>query len=483
MQQAPGEHSIDTRSWNAVIVGAGPNGLAAAITLARAGYKVQVIEGRETIGGGSCTAELTLPGFHHDICSAIHPLGVGSPFFRDLPLKSFGLEWIFPRYAVAHPMDDGTAMVVERSIERTVATMGEDAAAYRRLFQPLVRDWQKILGDLLGPFPFPPKHLLADVRFGLLALLPARVLAKTFFRGPRARAVIAGMAAHSILPLEFPVTGSFGLMLTTLAHAIGWPLVRTGSQAIVNAMAGYLRSLEGEIVTGMPISHFDQLPAAQNVLFDTGPHQLLQIAGERLPEGYQRAVSHFRYGPGVCKVDYALDGPIPWTAEACHQAGTVHVGGTFEEISASERAAWRGEYTERPFVLLAQQSLFDPTRAPANKQTVWAYCHVPHGSERDMSGEIEAQIERFAPGFRSRILARSVRTAQEMQAYNPNYVGGDINGGAQLLTQFFTRPVARWTPYSTPVKGLYLCSSSTPPGGGVHGMCGYYAAQAVLKSR
>lgn len=472
---------IQKASCDAVIVGGGPNGLAAAITLARAGQSVQVIEARETIGGGARTAELTLPGFRHDVCSAIHPLGVGSPFFQDLPLDRFGLRWIFPPYAVAHPLDDGTAVVIQNSIEASAATMGRDGAAYTRLMLPLVADWLKILRDLLGPLPLPPRYPLAVARFGLLALLPAAWLAKLFFREPRARAVFAGMAAHSILPLQWPGTASFGLMLGLLAHAIGWPVARGGSQAIADAMARYLESLGGKIITGVPVSDIRALPDARAVLFDLTPRQVAAIAGERLPAGYQRALGRYRYGPGVFKIDYALDGPIPWRAEACRQAGTVHLGGTLEEISAYEAAVWRGEHGRRPFVLLTQQSLFDDTRAPRGKHTLWAYCHVPNNSTVDMTDAIEEQIERFAPGFRSRILYRRSMNAAQMELYNPNYVGGDINGGAQSLTQLFTRPVPRWVPYSTPARDIYICSSSTPPGGGVHGMCGYHAARAALK--
>jgi phytoene dehydrogenase-like protein len=466
-----------------VVVGGGPNGLAAAITLARAGRSVQVIEARDTIGGGARTAELTLPGFRHDICSAIHPLGVGSPFFHDLPLNQFGLQWVFPPYALAHPLDDGTAVVIQNSVEASAASMGPDAGAYTRLMLPLVSDWLKILGDLLGPLPLPPRHPLATARFGLLALLPAAALVKTLFRGERARAVFSGMAAHSMLPLDAPATASFGLMLSLLAHAIGWPMARTGSQAIVEAMAGYLRSLGGEITTGQTVRSLAELPANRGVLFDVTPRQLLEIAGERLPEGYRKSLGRYRYGPGVFKIDYALDGPVPWKAAECLRAGTVHVGGTFEEIRASERAAWNGQHAQNPFVLVTQQSLFDPTRAPAGKHTLWAYCHVPNNSDVDMTRAIEDQIERFAPGFRGHILARHTATARQMQQYNPNYIGGDINGGAQLITQFFTRPVPRWVPYTTPTRGIYLCSSSTPPGGGVHGMCGYHAAKAVLKEQ
>ncbi len=465
---------------DAVIVGAGPNGLAAAITLARAGKRVLVLEARETIGGGTRSAELTLPGFVHDICSAMHPLGLASPFFRELPLEKYDLDWIFPPTALAHPLDDGTAVLVEGSIEDTAANLGPDAAAYRRLMGPLVAGWQGLLDDTLGPLRF-PAHPLLMARFGLAALLPAATLARLVFRGVRARAVFAGMATHAMMPLSWPVTAAFGLMLGLAAHAVGWPLARGGSQHIADAMAAYLRSLGGEILTSHPVRSLADLPDTQAALFDVSPRQMLQIAGDRLPRGYRRTLSRFRYGVGTFKADYALDGPIPWRATECLHAGTVHLGGTLEEIAASEAAVWRGEHPKRPLVLLAQQSLFDPARAPEGKHTAWAYCHVPPGSRKDMTEPIEAQIERFAPGFRDRILACNTITAAEMEDYNPNYVGGDINAGVQDLRQFFTRPAPRLDPYATPVKGLYLCSSSTPPGGGVHGMCGYYAAHSVLR--
>lgn len=478
-QQAKGRGSnaqVDT-----VVIGAGPNGLAAAITLARAGRSVHVIEAKDTIGGGARTAELTLPGFWHDVCSAIHPLGVGSPFFANLPLEQFGLEWVYPRFAVAHPLDDGSVVTIERSVEASAATMGEDAAAYTRLMTPYVKDWKKLVTDLLGPFPIPPRHPIAAARFGLPALLPAYWLAKAYFRGPRARAVFSGMAAHSIIPLHKPVTASFGLMLGVLAHAIGWPLAKGGSQAIVDAMARYLESLGGTITTGQTVECYSELPEHSAALFDVTPRQLLNIAGDQLPEGYRERLSKYRYGQGVFKLDYALDGPIPWRNPECLEAGTVHLGNTYEEIAQAEAAVWRGEHPDRPFVLLTQQSLFDHTRAPEGKQTLWAYCHVPHGSTFDMSQAIENQIERFAPGFRERILERRTTNAAQLEIYNPNYIGGDINGGSQTLDQFFTRPVARLDPYSTPNKRIFLCSSSTPPGGGVHGMCGYYAAKSALK--
>ncbi len=467
--------------YEAIIVGAGPNGLAAAITLARAGWKVLVLEGADSVGGGARTAELTLPGFKHDVCSAIHPFLLASPFLRSLPFADYGVKWIQPPAAAAHPLDGGAAVIVDRSVEATAESLGSDGGAYRRLMDPLVADWAKTVPGILGPLPFTPHHPVALARFGLPALLPARWLAESYFRGAPARAAFAGFAAHSMLPLEAPLTAAFGLVEMMLAHAAGWPIIQGGSQALPDAMAAYLRSLGGEIRTGAPVRSLGELPPARAVLFDVSPRQLLEIAGERLPAGFRRQLQRFRYGPGVCKVDFALAGPIPWQAPACARAGTVHVGGTSEEISASERAVWRGEHPQKPFVLLAQQSLFDSTRAPRGKHTAWAYCHVPSGSTYDMSGRIAGQIERFAPGFRDLILATAVHTAEKMEAYNPNYIGGDINGGVQDWRQFFTRPTVRPVPYSTPDSRIYLCSSSTPPGGGVHGMCGYNAAKAVLR--
>jgi phytoene dehydrogenase-like protein len=467
-------------TYDAVVVGAGPNGLAAAITLARNGKSVLVLEAKETIGGGMRSAELTLPGFVHDICSALHPLGVASPFFRNVPLTQYGLDWIFPPISLAHPLDDGTAVLIEGTVEETAANLGPDAAAYRRLMGPLVASWQELLDGILGPLRF-PEHPFLMARFGLFALLPATTLARTFFRGVRARAIFAGMAAHGMVPLSWPATAAFGLTLGLVAHAVGWPMARGGSQRIADAMGAHLRSLGGEITAGCSVRSLAELPDAQAALFDVTPRQLVQIAGEHLPAGYRRALSRFRYGPGVFKVDYALDDPIPWQAKECLRAGTVHVGGTLEEIVAAEAAVWQGKHPEQPFVLLAQQSLFDQTRAPEARHTVWAYCHVPHGSREDMTARIEAQIERFAPGFRDRVLDRKTCTALEMEIYNSNYIGGDINAGVQDLRQIFTRPVPRLNPYTTPVRSLYLCSSSTPPGGGVHGMCGYYAAKTVLR--
>ncbi len=469
-------------SAGAVVVGSGPNGLAAAITLARAGQPVRVYEACSTVGGGTRSAQLTLPGFIHDICSAIHPLAVASPFFRSVPLAGYGLDWIQPPAAMAHPLEDGTAMLLQRSLEATAETLGPDARNYRHLMAPLVSHWEAILQDILGPFPFPPRHPLILSGFGLQAIQDAYHFTVRHFHGPRARALFGGLSAHSILPLDRPVSAAFGLMMAMLGHAVGWPIPRGGSQHIANALAGYLAALGGQVQTDYPVASMQDLPAEGRVLFDITPRQLLKIAGPRFPQGYRRQLERYRYGPGVFKVDWALSGPIPWKAPECSQAGTVHVGGTLEEIAAAERTVWQGGSPERPFVILAQQSLFDPSRAPQGRHTAWGYCHVPNGSTIDVTDRIEAQIERFAPGFRDCILAKSIKSPAEMELYNSNYIGGDINGGVQDLGQLFTRPVLRWDPYSTPDKRIFICSSSTPPGGGVHGMCGYYAAKSALKS-
>lgn len=466
--------------FDAVVVGAGPNGLAASIVLARAGKSVLLVEAKDTVGGGMRSAELTLPGFVHDICSAIHPLGVASPFFRDLPLEQYGLDWIFPPLALAHPFDDGSAAVLESSLAATAAGLGGDKKRYERLMRPLTDNWSKLEGGILAPLGI-PRHPFALARFGLAAMLPARRLAQLAFKGDRARALFAGLAAHSIQSLEQPFTAAFGLVLGTLGHVVGWPLPRGGSQRIADALAAYLESLGGKIVTGSPVEALEDLPPHKAVLLDLTPRQIVRIAGDRLPPRYRRKLEGYRYGPGVFKMDWALSGPIPWKAEECLRAGTIHVGGMFEEIVASEEAMWHGDHAERPFVLLAQQSLFDPSRAPRGQHTAWAYCHVANGSTADMTERIEMQIERFAPGFRDRVLGRHVFTPAMLERHNPNYIGGDINGGVQDVRQLFTRPMARLVPYATPIKGLYICSSSTPPGGGVHGMCGYYAAKAALK--
>ncbi|HEY3550816.1 MAG TPA: NAD(P)/FAD-dependent oxidoreductase [Gaiellaceae bacterium] len=465
---------------DAVVVGAGPNGLAAAIVLAREGLSVRVVEAAHSVGGGARSAELTLPGFVHDICSAIHPLGIASPLFRTLPLAEHGLDWVESPAPLAHPFDDGTAALLERSREAAASTLGDDAERWRRLFAPLARDAEPLLEDVLAPLHL-PAHPVALARFGARAAPPATTLARLSLRGAKARGLFAGLAAHSMLPLGRPPSAAFGLMLGLLGHAVGWPFPSGGSQRLSDALASYLRSLGGEIETGHRVESLAELGGARAILLDVTPRGLLELAGDRLPARYRGRLERYRYGPGVFKLDWALDWPIPWRAEECTRAATVHLGATLEEIAASEAAPGRGELAERPYVLLAQQSLFDPTRAPAGRHTAWAYCHVPNGSTVDMTARIERQVERFAPGFRRRILARSALGPAALERHNPNYVGGDINGGAATLSQLFTRPVARISPYSTPLPGVFLCSSSTPPGGGVHGMCGYHAAQAALR--
>jgi phytoene dehydrogenase-like protein len=470
---------IGMAPYDAVVVGAGPNGLAAAIRVAQQGGKVLVIEGRATVGGGVRSAELTLPGYVHDVCSAIHPLTAASPYLATLPLHQYGLEWVEPPAEAAHPLENGEAVIVRRSVDETAAQLGRDGAAYRRLFGWLKARTGDLFEDFLGPAPLPPKHPLLLAFFGMNALLPATLLAKIRFRTEAARAVFGGMAAHSIMPLDDVATAAFGLMLQTTAHAVGWVFPRGGAQQIPDAMAAYLRSLGGEIVTGQMVRTLDELPSARATFLDVTPRQFVAMAGDKMPSGYRRRLENYRYGAGVFKMDFALSAPIPWRNADVGQAATVHLGGTLDELRVSEAAVGRGEHPEKPFVLLAQQSLFDATRAPEGRHTVWAYCHVPNGSTVDMSERIVAQIERYAPGFRDLILAQTAMNTEAMERYNPNYIGGDINGGVQDLRQLFTRPVARINPYSTPLKGVYLCSSSTPPGGGVHGMCGYHAARSA----
>ncbi|MBC6611722.1 NAD(P)/FAD-dependent oxidoreductase [Hymenobacter sp. BT507] len=464
--------------YDAVVVGSGPNGLAAAITLQQAGLSVLLIEGKDQLGGGLRTAELTLPGFRHDICSAIHPLAVASPFFQTLPLAQYGLTYITPPVAAAHPFDGGTAAAAFNSLADTARHLGQDEQRYRQLLEPLIANWPAIANDVLAPLHL-PKHPIQMAQFGAPAMLPASVLT-SYFQQKEARGLFAGMAAHAIQPLSNLTTSAIGLVLLIAAHRGGWPLPQGGSQSIADALVAHFRALGGTVETGTFVRSLDQLPHARTVLLDVTPKQLLQIAGHSLSAVYQWQLRRYRYGMGVFKVDWALDAPIPFTAAECRQAGTIHIGGTREEIIAGERATAQGHHVTRPFVLLAQQSLFDPTRAPAGKHTAWAYCHVPNGSCIDMTAAIEQQVERFAPGFRDRIIGRHTFDTAQMEAHNPNYVGGDINGGVLDIGQLFTRPALRASPYRTSAKGLYLCSSATPPGGGVHGMCGYHAAKQAL---
>jgi phytoene dehydrogenase-like protein len=465
---------------DAIVIGSGPNGLAAAITIAREGRSVRVLEAQPTIGGGARSAELTLPEFVHDYCSAIHPLAIGSPFFRNLPLARHGLKWIQPDLALAHPLDDGSAVVLSRSLEETCLSLGEDGRAYRQLLQPLLQRWEALATELLQPIIHLPRRPWLLARFGLLAVQSAARLTQRHFRCERARALFAGLAAHSFLPLEAAGSASFGLVLAMMGHAVGWPLPRGGSQKISDALAAHLRELGGVIETGHSIQDIRELENARVVLLDLTSWEASHVAASRLPTVYRERLARFPHGPSVFKIDYALNGPIPWKADKCRSAGTVHLGGTFAEIATNERAVARGEVSSRPFVLLAQQSIFDQTRAPADKHTAWAYCHVPRGCRIDMSIAIETQIERFAPGFGDLILARHASNAFTLESHNANLDGGDISGGANDLRHLIARPTFSAVPYRTPARGIYLCSSSTPPGGGVHGMCGYHAARAAL---
>jgi phytoene dehydrogenase-like protein len=463
---------------DAIVIGAGPNGLAAAIVIAQTGRTVVVFESADTVGGGCRSAELTLPGFIHDVCSAVHPFAVASPFFRSLPLSAYGLDWIEPPVMLAHPMDDDRVACVYRSIERSAATLGDDREAYQDLLGPLQDAWPNIEDAVLGPLRW-PRHPLAVARFGFRALRSAERLARSVFVGQAARALFAGLAAHGMVPLDRAPTGGIGLVLNLMAHVAGWPMPRGGAQNLTNALAGHLQSLGGEIVRGVTVTSLDDLPKARAVLCDLSPRPLLRIAGSKFPPRYRRALERYRYGIGVFKVDWALDGPVPWRNSECLHAGTIHLGGTLDEIASAEQATWDGRHPERPFTLLAQPTLFDSSRAPAGRHLLWTYCHVPRGSDVDMLPRLERQIERFAPGFRHRVLARAVMRPADIERHNANFVGGDIAAGVCDVRQFFFRPT--WRTYSTPLRGLYICSSSTPPGVGVHGMCGYFAARRALR--
>ena len=461
------------------MIGAGPNGLAAAVTLAQAGRSVLVVEGSDTIGGGTRSAELTLPGYVHDVCAAVHALGVASPAFAGMQLDRHGLEWIHPDIPVAHPLDDGRAAVLHRSLPATADGLGIDGAAWTRWFAPLLRHWDELLPQILGPVVSVPRHPLMMGSFGLRALPPAS-LAQRIFREDEAAALFGGCAAHAFLPLTRPLSAAFGTMLALIGHATGWPVAKGGSQSVADALAARLVELGGVIETGHRVRSLADLPSHRAVMFDTNPAQLASIAGDALPDAYRARLRRFRHGPAAFKIDYALDGPVPWTHEECRDAGTVHVGGTFAEIRAAEADCAAGRMPARPFVLVAQQSLFDPTRAPAGKHTLWAYAHVPHASTVDATDALERQIERFAPGFRDLILARHVTAPAGFEAYNPNYVGGDIGGGAHSGLQLVFRPTVGLRAYITPNPALFLCSASAPPGGGVHGMAGLHAAERAL---
>lgn len=465
--------------FDAIVVGSGPNGLSAAIVLQQAGLSVLLLEAKSTIGGGMRTAELTLPGYRHDICSAIHPLAAGSPFFKTLPLDKHGLKFIHPPVAAAHPFDDGTAAALLYSMEATASSLGEDEQAYLKYIGSFVKNWPLLENTLLAPLHF-PRHPVAFARFGLKAL-PSAISFSKKFKTKEAKGLWAGIAAHSILPLSFLTTSAVGLVLTIAAHCKGWPLPAGGAQSIADALEAYFVSIGGKIETGVYVKSLQQLPSSKAVLFDTSPRQLLQIAGHRLSSLYKWQLQRYRYGMGVFKVDWALDAPVPFITEASRLAGTVHLGNTLEEIAHHEALVWRGSHPDKPFTLLTQPSLFDPSRAPAGKHTAWAYCHVPNGSTKDMTMAIEDQVERFAPGFKERIIGRHTMNTAQIEEYNPNYTGGDIIGGVTDLGQLFTRPALRFSPYRTSARGLYICSASTPPGGGVHGMCGFHAANRVLK--
>jgi phytoene dehydrogenase-like protein len=479
MMTAARDH-MAASDYDAVVVGAGPNGLSAANYLADAGLSVLVVEAKSTIGGGARSAELTLPGYLHDICSAIHPFGAASPWFRRMELERYGLSWVHPEHALAHPFDDGDAAVLDRSLDVTCASLGGDGPRYRALMARFLPDAEQLFDEVLRPIRFPKRPFLL-ARFGLTAVQSCQGLVHRVFRERAARALFTGSAAHAIRSLDSFGTAAFGLMLSLSAHYVGWPAARGGSRTIVEAMARRLTERGGRIETDRPVSRLADLPPSRAVLFDLTPRQVEAIAGAALPERFRSRLRRYHYGPGIFKIDWALSGPIPWRAAACHRAGTVHLGGTFDELARAEHEVENGVLPASPFVLVTQQSGFDSTRAPSGKQTGWAYCHVPHGSVADMTAVIEGQIERFAPGFRDLILERRTINTAELEAHNANMIGGDIGGGANNLLQFLFRPLIKYDPYATPNRRLYLCSSSTPPGGGVHGLCGYWAARSALR--
>ncbi len=473
--------SPSDNNYDAYVIGSGPNGLAAAISLAQKGLKVIIYEAKSSIGGGTRTEELTEPGFLHDVCSAVHPTAAASPFFNTLPLADYGLEWIHPDFPIAHPFDNEEPIIIEQSFDDTLQRLGKDGKNYNALFKELIDSWPYLVNDVFGTLRV-PKHPLTLARFGWYGMFSAKHLSNSIFKSERLKTYFAGLAAHSILPLENAFTSTFGLMLGITAHSVGWPVAKGGSKSITDALAAHFLSLGGTIEVNRHIESIDLLPENKPVLFDLTPRQVATIAGSRIPSAIQSKLKKYVYGPGVFKIDFALSEEVPWSDVECRKAGTLHLGGSFAEISRSEKDIWKGKHNESPYVLISQPSLFDATRAPNGKHTLWAYCHVPAGSTRDMTTEIENQIERFAPGFKDTIISKAVMNTIDFEKYNPNYIGGDINGGAQFVKQLFGRPLLKWNPYKLGDDGIYICSSSTPPGGGVHGMAGFNAAQTVLKN-
>ena len=471
---------MKNKKYDVIIIGSGPNGLSAGIYLTRKGYTVLIVEAEDVAGGGMRTKELTLPNFKHDVCSAIHPMGFLSPYFQSLELEKYGLEWIYPEISVAHPLDKEPAVLLTKLVEETANGLGKDSASYNKLITPFAKHIDWLLQDTLKPLGF-PKHPILFTKFGMNGIIPAQYFAKLRFKEKRARALFAGCVAHSILPFDKFFTTAIGLTFLTTAHSVNWPIAKGGSLCISNALAKCFLQSGGEFLFNTTIVSVSQLPDYSALIFDTDPLQVANIASKLLPKSYIKRLQKYKFGPGVFKIDYALNAPIPWNDPNCLKASTVHIGGTIEEISKSELDTWEGRITDKPFVLLAQQSLFDETRSPKGKHTCWAYCHVPNGNTQDQSVAIENQIERFAKGFKDTIIAKHSMNTLNFYNYNMNYFGGAITGGSADITQLFTRPVARFNPYSTPNPNIFICSASTPPGGGVHGMNGFYAAKSLTK--